>query len=205
MAVRYVPIDGEVVSAEWHAVLADMRADGVWFNVNEGKRTMERQWHFWNLFKHQNGNVAAYPSPTAPHIREGQIDHAIDFDNDAGVFAWLTAHGLEPARTVSSESWHIECPARALSAYAATHGPNAQAKILQPLGRAQRQAAARLLYHRRQAIAEAMTGKGPRYRRAVAWRRFWHRRAELLRSRARGERAAILERVLKDKDGWIDA
>lgn len=108
MAVTYLRIDNELVSKEWYAVLTAMRAAGVRFNVNEGHRTMERQWYFWNLYRSGRGNLAAFPSANAPHIRTGRIDHAIDFSNDAAVFAWLRRAGLGPVRTVRGESWHIE-------------------------------------------------------------------------------------------------
>ena len=117
MAVTYLPIDGELVSKEWRAILLDMRADGVRFNVNEGHRTMARQWYFWRLYRSGAGNLAAFPSPFAPHIRTGRIDHAIDFSNDTAVFAWLQNKGLAPRRTVTGESWHIEVSASNLRAY----------------------------------------------------------------------------------------
>jgi len=123
MIVTYKPIDGELVSKEWLAVLLDMRADGVHFNVNEGHRTMARQWYFWRLYKSGAGAIAAFPSPFAPHIRTGRIDHAIDFSNDTAVFAWLQNKGLNPTRPVRwpdgsvRESWHIEVSASALRAY----------------------------------------------------------------------------------------
>lgn len=123
MTVTYKPIDGEHVSKEWLSVLSDMRADGVRFNVNEGHRTMARQWYFWRLYRSGAGAIAAFPSPFAPHIRTGRIDHAIDFSNDPAVFAWLQAHGLNPTRPVRwpngsvRESWHIEVSASALRSY----------------------------------------------------------------------------------------
>lgn len=123
MAVTYKPIDGEHVSKEWLSVLLDMRADGVHFNVNEGHRTMARQWYFWRLYQSGAGAIAAFPSPLAPHIRTGRIDHAIDFSNDPAVFAWLQRKGLDPHRTVRwpdgtvRESWHIEVTAAKLRAY----------------------------------------------------------------------------------------
>lgn len=118
MAVKYLPIDGERVSAEWFAVLRDMRAAGVRFNVNEGHRTFARQRELRRLYLEGRGALAAVPSPWAPHIRTGRIDHAIDFSNDAAVFAWLEEHGLQPRRTVRGESWHIEVTAARLRAYA---------------------------------------------------------------------------------------
>jgi len=112
-----LPIDNERVSAEWLAVLKDMRAAGVTFNVNEGHRTFARQLELYRLYRSGRGNLAAYPSPWAPHIRTGRIDHAIDFSNDSAVFAWLQRAGLRPVRTVRGESWHIEVPADRLRAY----------------------------------------------------------------------------------------
>lgn len=119
---RYLPIDGEQVSAEWLSVLTAMRRAGVVFNVNEGHRTLARQRYFWDLYRSGRGNLAAYPSPFAPHIRTGRIDHAIDFSNDGAVFAWLAKAGLQPRRTVRSESWHLEVPAGRLRWFHARHG-----------------------------------------------------------------------------------
>lgn len=122
MAVKYVGIDNEQVSAEWYSVLKAMRDAGVRFNVNEGHRTMARQAYFYSLYRSGRGNLAAVPSPFAPHIRTGRIDHAIDFSNDPAVFAWLSKAGLHPVRTVRGESWHIELTAAALKGFAAKHG-----------------------------------------------------------------------------------
>lgn len=126
MAVHYVRLpaaysrDREHVSIQWAAVLADMHAAGVSFNVNEGHRTFARQAQLVRqkgVWSPSNPYGAARPSNSAPHIKTGSIAHAIDFSNDPAVFSWLSRHGLHPARTVSTESWHIECPAYALEAY----------------------------------------------------------------------------------------
>lgn len=122
--VKYMQMDGRAVSQEWYSVLKAMRADGVAFHVNQGHRTIAEQWYFWNLYRSGRGNLAAYPSPFAPHVRTGRIDHAIDFGNDYAVFHWLQNHGLQPARTVRGESWHIECPAKLLRAFFLKHGPD---------------------------------------------------------------------------------
>ena len=121
MSVTYKPIDGELVSKEWLAVLLAMRADGVYFRVNEGHRTMARQQYFWDLYRSGRGNLAAYPSANAPHIRTGRIDHAIDFSNDASVMRWMAANHLPARRTVNGESWHIEIPAANLRASYGVH------------------------------------------------------------------------------------
>jgi hypothetical protein len=185
MSVKYVLLepDHEFVSKPWHVLLKDMRADGVAFTVLEGHRTMARQRWFWNCYKCKccnNGNVAAFPSPFAPHIRTGRIDHAIDFSSDAAVFAWLQSKGLRPARTVAGESWHIECDADALRAYAKKHGRD----VYDSLPRHVEFAVRRLLHHRKEARDEARTGKGPKYRKQVKWRNFWRGRVERMHRRA---------------------
>lgn len=178
MRVTYVPIDSERVSKEWGVVLHDMRAHGVSFRVNEGHRTMARQLYFWNLYRSGRGNLAAYPSSNAPHIRSGRIDHAIDFGNAAGAMAWLRAVGMNPTLTVPGESWHVEVPAGELSAYARSHGGNDP--VIKPFYakpfRPNKQADVRRL----QGLLEALNMKVPntgRYDLATrkAVRRFQHR------------------------------
>ena len=132
MAVTYLRFDGELVSKEWFAVLTDMRRAGVAFRVNEGKRTFARQQYFWDCYQSgacNGGNVAAYPSHNAPHIRTNRLDHAIDFSNDGAVFHWLSSRGLQPQRTVRGESWHIEVPASQLRRYYRTHKGDPVLKI----------------------------------------------------------------------------
>ncbi len=124
--VKYVSIDNERVSAEWWSVVNAMRDDGVNFTVNEGHRTMQRQWFLYNGYKKglPGFNLAAFPSPVAPHIRTGRIDHAIDFSNDQAAYNWLNMHQLQPRRTVRGESWHLEVPAAKLKAFYQKHkGP----------------------------------------------------------------------------------
>lgn len=125
---RYVLFDGELVSRAWSVVLHDMRADGVDFGINEGHRTLARQQFFWDCFQCQccnGGNLAARPSPFAPHIRTGRADHAIDFANPEAVMRWLSRKGLRPTRPAGSgsswEPWHIEVQLGALLRYAARH------------------------------------------------------------------------------------
>lgn len=207
MGVVYLPIDGEAVSREWHVVLVDMRRDGVRFNVNEGKRSLSRQQYFWNCGPSgccccNNCNLAARPSPFAPHIRVGRIDHAIDFSNDSEVFAWLKRAGLQPARTVRGESWHIEVPASRLRAYARKRGTsNSQ---LQQLGPIRRKAVGRLLYHRRARAKEARTGRGPRFQRHDRYAKRWYKVVRAYWRRAKPSRQRnILAAALKDRNGWL--
>jgi hypothetical protein len=114
MAVTYRRWDADDrVSAQWYAVLSAAKADGVSFLVTDGHRTMAEQQERWNTFQH-GGARAAFPSPTAPHIRTGRPDHAIDVnarDGGAGRLAtWLHKHGAAASFPVPGEAWHIEVP-----------------------------------------------------------------------------------------------
>lgn len=214
MSVKYLPIDEEHVSAEWHVVLEAMRHAGVTYRVNEGHRTMARQQYFYDLYRSGRGNLAAVPSANAPHIRTGRIDHAIDFGNDGPVYAWLEQMGLHPVRTVRGESWHIEVAASALQAFAKAHGDP-----LHGLAKSEKAMASRLLHHRRGMAAEGKTGHGPKYRTQLKWARFWKARVEKQMKRLqrdarkkggggwskanRGGRYQVLGRVLKATDGRL--
>ncbi|HWT25183.1 MAG TPA: peptidoglycan-binding domain-containing protein [Solirubrobacteraceae bacterium] len=105
-------IDGNRVSDEWYAVLSAARNDGVRFVLTDGRRTMTEQWARYNHYKRHGSPIAAFPSPTAPHIRKGRPDHALDINAlDGGadrLDAWCTAKGLPLANTVASEAWHKE-------------------------------------------------------------------------------------------------
>lgn len=117
------PIDGERVSYAWFPLLHDIRRiDRVPFNVNEGRRTMARQaelvkekglWH-----PTLNPDGAARPSATAPHIREGRADHAIDFNNAAGVIRAARKRGVRLTLPMpTNEPWHVEAVLADLLAY----------------------------------------------------------------------------------------
>lgn len=191
MAVRYVPIDSELVSAEWYSVLKAMRNDGVSFNVNEGHRTLARQTYFWRLYRSGRGNLAAYPSPWAPHIRTGRIDHAIDFSNDAAVFHWLSRAGLNPRRTVRGESWHIEVTAAELRGFHKRHGVDADPYKYNT--KFERALIHKLIYHRKEMAREKKTGQGPRFKKHLKWARFYKSRLK--------SRADTLYKLGK-RDGW---
>lgn len=127
MGVKYHKLnfnsrDHEEVSGEWFVLLWDIaHHDHVAFNVNEGHRTMARQQQLVNelgLYNSQtNPHGAAAPSDHAPHIKTGHPDHAIDFDNAAGVDAAAHKRGVELLNTVSTESWHLEPNPAQLYAY----------------------------------------------------------------------------------------
>lgn len=115
MAVAYVPFDGGQVSAEWHVVLTAARRAGVVFELDSGHRTMAQQQRLVDqkgVWSPSNPHGAARPSATAPHIRDGRIDHAIDVNQlDGGadrLDAWCTHAGSPLDNTVPPEPWHKE-------------------------------------------------------------------------------------------------
>lgn len=120
MIVRYVIRDNELVSREWAAALDELRRRGIYYHINEGHRTMARQQYFWGCYQCQccnGGNLAARPTPWAPHIRTGRFDHAIDFDNASEVIRGLSQLGIHASLTVPGESWHVEANADDLRKY----------------------------------------------------------------------------------------
>jgi lysozyme len=128
----YQSFDGKPVSRAWYAFLLAARNSGVDFHLNSGHRTMREQWALYRQNMVRPGvpkpgrPLTAFPSPTAPHIRIGRLDHAIDV-RDENLFAegggferlqdWGARNGVWINRTVPSEAWHGEASARALSEF----------------------------------------------------------------------------------------
>jgi|tagenome__1003787_1003787.scaffolds.fasta_scaffold20829577_2 hypothetical protein len=115
MAVKYRRWDADDrVSAQWYAVLSAAKAAGVSFLVTDGHRTMAEQQDRFDHYQRFGSPVAARPSPTAPHIRTGRPDHAIDVNaldgGAARLAAWLRKHGAAASFPVPDEAWHIEVP-----------------------------------------------------------------------------------------------
>lgn len=77
-------------------------------DLNEGRRTIREQWAFYN----NQPPLAAFPSPTAPHIKKGLPNHAIDCNSRNGAAKKLadfyTALGVEVAFNVPGELWHMD-------------------------------------------------------------------------------------------------
>lgn len=77
-------------------------------DLNEGRRTMAEQWAFWN----NQPPLAAFPSPTAPHIKSGLANHAIDANSFNGASRRLEAFyknlGIPVAHNVPGEAWHMD-------------------------------------------------------------------------------------------------
>lgn len=110
--------DGKRVSADWLAVLTAARRAGIRFRLNSGQRTFAEQQRLYNLWKAGVGNLAAVPSHSAPHIRTGRQDHALDVDMHvgdgiAGLRAWLAKQGIRTSLTVPGEGWHLEADSAA--------------------------------------------------------------------------------------------
>ena len=74
---------------------------------------------------------------------------------------------------------------------------------LRKLGKQQRAAAERLLYHRRERRREARSGKGRRWHRQDRWVNSWYKRVARLWRRASGDEKQVLKRVLDDRNGRI--
>jgi hypothetical protein len=114
-AVNYRRWDADDrVSDQWHIVLSAARRDGVSFVVTDGHRTLAEQEDRFAVFIRDGRPRAARPSPTAPHIRSGRPDHAVDVnsrDGGAGrLAAWPRRKGARATFPVPGEPWHIEVP-----------------------------------------------------------------------------------------------
>lgn len=198
---KYAIHDGELVSLPWKCALEAMERDVGPINVNEGHRTMARQAWFYMCYRTQscnNGNLAAVPSPFAPHIRTGRIDHAIDFDDGAKAERWLDTHGIPAWRTVPGENWHVEVDAGALRRFFDDHCGHDK---WDTLPKHVEFAVRRLFMHRNQARDQAKPengGKGPKYRKAVRWRNFWRNRVEGMLQRSRKQSTTRLLRQALD-------
>ena len=77
-------------------------------DLNEGKRTMLEQWHFYR----NQPPLAAFPSPWAPHIKKGWNNHAIDCNSLNGAVQKLAKFyeslGVNVAFNVRGEAWHMD-------------------------------------------------------------------------------------------------
>ena len=76
-------------------------------DLNEGRRTMAEQWAFWR----NQPPLAAFPSPTAPHIKKGFPNHDIDCNSFNGAAQRLAdfyrSQGVSCSFCVRGEAWHI--------------------------------------------------------------------------------------------------
>jgi hypothetical protein len=131
-------IDGKRVSRKWWIVLRAAERDGVPFLLNSGQRTMDEQRALFNQNMQLVGGrwvprpgrpLTAVPNASAPHIRVGRSDHALDVNSlDGGetrLERWVEDQGshIEWNNTVAGESWHGEVPADDLNRLAARFEP----------------------------------------------------------------------------------
>ena len=110
---------GKRVSRAWWRVLTAAQRQGVSFRLNSGRRTLAEQWALYRAYKAGTGNLAAYPLPTAPHIRVGLPNHAIDVDTNVGggeddLQRWLQHRGVRVGNPVWGEPWHMDADLRTL-------------------------------------------------------------------------------------------
>lgn len=118
MAVQYFAYAGTRVSGRWRTVLRAADRAGVKFHVTSGHRTFAQQQALYNQNMQAPGvpkpghPLTAYPSHTAPHIRTGRADHAIDVNSlDGGetrLQRWLERQGARMSNPVPGEAWHME-------------------------------------------------------------------------------------------------
>src|SRR5687768_10865619 len=108
---------GKRVSSYWKTVLDAAWTAGVRFRLNSGQRTMAEQQALVDqkgVWSPSNPTGAARPSSTAPHIRVGRQDHAIDVDTfaqgggEAKLQEWLEDQGARVTNPVPGEPWHME-------------------------------------------------------------------------------------------------
>lgn len=128
MTVRYVTFGSKSVSEPWAVILNAAMREGVIAeaDLDSGHRTMREQQERVDeqgVWSPVNPHGAALPSPSAPHIRLGRIDHAIDVNSLNGaaghLAGWLRARGAKARFTVPGEPWHVEVPATDLRRLAA--------------------------------------------------------------------------------------
>lgn len=77
-------------------------------DLNEGRRTMAEQQHFFD----NQPPLAAKPSKNAPHIWEDRADHALDVNSRNGaarrLAAFYESQGVDVVFNVPGEDWHFQ-------------------------------------------------------------------------------------------------
>ena len=154
-----------------------------------GYRDIGSQRHFYALYR-AGGNLAAVPG-TSNHGLGRAVDlaspsHRAWIDRNGARYGWKKTEAM-------GEWWHVNY----VGGYRPPPSP------LRHLGRKQRAASNRLLYHRRERARQARTGKGPQFRRHDKHADHWRKQVEGMHGRARGREKAILGRVLRDRNGRL--
>jgi hypothetical protein len=112
-----ITFQGKRVSGVWKTILDEAWDQGVRFQLNSGQRTMAEQQALYD--QNMSGGrprpgrpLTAVPSSTAPHIKEGHVNHALDVDSSGNgeneLQAWLTRQGVTVVNNVPGEAWHLD-------------------------------------------------------------------------------------------------
>lgn len=186
----------------WLAMYRDARGDGVTLvpgGPDSSYRTFERQ-QFWR--SHWCGRGACFKA-AVPGTSNHGCGTAVDVHNavfqTSREFQWLRQHAFRynwdnQEGAGVGENWH----------WTYRGGWEPPPDPLRILPKHMKLAASKLLYHRREAIAEKVTGEGPKYRTHVRWRKWWFKRvANLHRRSKKPDRKALLDRVLNDRNGVL--
>lgn len=109
---------GKRVSSDWEVILNEYVRQGGKLQLNSGQRTMDEQAALWrqNMIDRNTPKpgrpFTAWPSPTAPHIKEGHQNHALDVDSvgdgENKLQRWLARNDVNAVNNVSGESWHLD-------------------------------------------------------------------------------------------------
>lgn len=102
---------GKRVSKSHLAMLLEAEARGILDHINQGRRTIAEQWVFWRIYKRFGHPVAAFPSPSAPHIKWNRQNHALDVNAPQPVrtlAAFYRREGVPVEFNVNGEPWHMD-------------------------------------------------------------------------------------------------
>jgi hypothetical protein len=112
--MAYTRYQGERVSKPHAAILRSYeRKFGTPVQINDGARTIPEQWDRWNTYQ-RGGPLAAYPNASAPHIKDGADNHALDINSGnapgqaSHVAAYYKSLGVNVAFNVPGEAWHMD-------------------------------------------------------------------------------------------------
>jgi GH25 family lysozyme M1 (1,4-beta-N-acetylmuramidase) len=99
------------VSASHLALLEEAERRGILTSVNQGRRTLAEQAVFYAHYLRYGKPKAAFPSPTAPHIKAGHENHALDVNAPQPVgrlAAFYREMRVPVAFNVAGEPWHLD-------------------------------------------------------------------------------------------------
>jgi len=126
-------------------------------DLNENKRTMAEQWHFWR----NQPPLAAFPSPLAPHIKKGRVNQAMDGNTHNGAIRDLAKFyesiGVDVSFNVPGENWHMDVlSSKQVRAAAKKIRKQRDAAVLK---RGEREKAVKFLKHQLHFIKDSQTKK----------------------------------------------